>query len=674
MGFFKQIATPLQQRNIPVIPLRECSKIAFLDEWEQKATIDAGQIDEWDKEFPNANCASVALAKEGGFWFLELDSKEAIKRINDETGMKFPTTFVVRSSPERGHFYFQQTPASMAMGNIAQGFVKHSDWSARIDRQYVVSPGSIHPKTLRPYEICSTAPIIKAPQWLLDWCNSQRVEKKTAEPAGDTSVIAEGRRNDTLASHAGKLRNDGLEQDELLVHMLKYNEKRCVPPLPVEEVQSIVYSICRYPIGRDTRVIIGGKIGGVAATTTTSDELVHHQKTIPYPEFPEWALRGTSIYEGFCKPVCDVNCRYPEFMFMPAMVVMLNWLSTRVRILYRDFPLSMYLAVIGKKGRAIKSASVEDAFRYFEHAGITGYGSHNTKDAEGKTLIYSAGSTESVGINMEKSSCHNAMLFYDELAVLVSKAGIDGSSMSGHLLQCYESALFANSVKSGKDSFSIKPGTYCMSLIACTTDERFLELWAKLAGGSTGLDDRFFFLYQPQKFKPHQPMRSVSTVMAAMRTRELMDRAVAKGVYRILNEDRLAAHAREIGGNRAEIRAEKLALGFAVDLGLDDIDDDCIGRALAVIAYERAVKRYLHIFEANTQEGTLQMLTLDALRRSDNGLLKGEIEKIVRAQRYGTSVWKKAYQGLIDMGWTAVKGNRLVLTAAAPENDDETDE
>src|SRR5487761_396839 len=144
MGQFKEIAIPLIARGIPVMPLLPKSKDAFMSGWQNLASTDLGQIETWDAQYPEHNCGSVAKATLGGYWFLELDRPEVGQRIELETGQRVPVTFRVRSSPGRGHLYWKQNAKSLAMGNIAQNFVKDTDWSARVNNEYVVSPGSWH--------------------------------------------------------------------------------------------------------------------------------------------------------------------------------------------------------------------------------------------------------------------------------------------------------------------------------------------------------------------------------------------------------------------------------------------------------------------------------------------------------------------------------------------------
>lgn len=672
MGF-KAIATPLADRGVPTIPLRPRTKIAFLDEWESKATISPDQIEAWDTDYPGANAACVAVAKPDGFWFFEVDQPEVIQRIQTETGQKMPRTFRVRSSPGRGHFYFKHSAASLAAGNIAQGYVKNTDWSMRADRQYVVAPGSLHPKTGLPYEIVSTAPIIEAPDWLVAWCVSQKMEPKATVASADGDKIPRGAHDSTLTRIAGKLRHDGMEVDTMTAALIEICEKRCVDyGSDYEEMcEKIAHSICRYPVPKDDTVLIGGRVAGTAPPVAdvqvtrpssyqaSAEEIEQRTIVAPikYPKFPLWAIQQTSIYEGLCKPICDVNMRYPEFMWMPAMTIMLNYIGTRVRVEYKSLMPSIFLALIGKKGRIIKSSSVEDAINYFHYVGIAEHHSTSMRSSEGKVLVMEVGSPEGFGIEMNRLNCKNGILFYDELSSLTGKASIESSTLTSKLLTLYESGKVANVISAKKNNFTLDPGTYCASLIVCSTDENFLANWGRLSGESSGLDDRFFFLFQPEIFKPKSPFTLVPTQPGATETRKLIDKAIAKGTYKITDSSPLQK-AMENLENRQEIRAEKFALGLAIDLDRDEIDEECIERALALVKYERDVKAYLPTYEGYTKEGGLQMQIKSILHRAPNAeLTRRDLEKLGHAERYGTSLWGQAYRGLLAYGAIAEVGN-----------------
>jgi archaellum biogenesis ATPase FlaH len=58
--------------------------------------------------------------------------------------------------------------------------------------------------------------------------------------------IVETNRNVNLTREAGRLRRLGYEEEEIEPTLLAVNDRRCVPPLPEDEVKRIVKSVCRY--------------------------------------------------------------------------------------------------------------------------------------------------------------------------------------------------------------------------------------------------------------------------------------------------------------------------------------------------------------------------------------------------------------------------------------------
>lgn len=680
---FKEIALPLAARGVPVIPLPAKTKAASLPNWQNAATADKTQIEKWATEYPDGNVAAVAKAEPGGVWFWECDSPDVLVRYKADTGQKPPSTFRVRSRPGRGHFYFLQNAASIAMGNIAQGSVKHGDFSVRVSNSYCVGPQSVHPSGFI-YEVAQEHPIVEAPQVLIDWLIAQKVSSAKTALAEDNSPITQPGRNNRLASIGGGLRRSGAEHDEIETILLRINAERCQPPLSESEVKIIANSVSGYAVGRDETPTIGGiPVGSnpISVNSPAAPQAVEPPEPVeiircPYPKFPEWVMEGTSLYEGLVKPVCAVNSRYPEFMFMPAMVLLLNYLGTKVRIEYKNIIPSIFLALIGKRGQVIKSSSVEDAIEFLRYAGIVDHGGPQIKNADGKSLVWTVGSPEGLGLDMNRTNCRNAILFYDELSTLSNKCGIDSSALNSALLTLYESGKFQNSIKAKKDSFSLDPGTYCASLIVCSTDKNFFTNWSKLAGRSTGLDDRFFMLYQPQVLRAMTPQIYVDTRPAALETRKLIDRAIQKGVYKL--EDPYAQLSSNINriGNRPEIRAEKFALAFAVDLGLDLIDSDCIDRGMALVEYEIAAKKYFKTFEATTREGALQMEILQCLRQAGGRVNTQDLRRQLHSTRHGTTLWGQAFVGLIKSGCMVetgkgVKSDPRILTLLSDFVDEE---
>jgi Bifunctional DNA primase/polymerase, N-terminal/Primase C terminal 1 (PriCT-1) len=676
VGLFKQIAEPLVGRGVPVIPLRPKTKIAFLQQWETLATTDPTKIEQWDQDYADANAACVAFARPDGVWFFEIDKPGFANEIELATGQKLPSTFMVRSSPGRGHFYFKQTAASIAMGNV-QGKDENGKeaWSARVDNRYVVAPGSYHPTSGKRYETLRDVPIVEAPSWLIQWCISKSKSEQLSHETGyreldDQSLIAEGGRNNALTSILGKARQIlKMDREQLFAYGLSINEKRCRPPLSETEVRTIANSISGYEIKESGSLVFDQHIPAQDIPQPVAI------KPVPYPVFPRWVIDGTSIGEGLVKPVCKINSRFPEFMFMPAMVLVLNYLALKVQIEDKQIIPSLYMISIGRKGRVIKSSSVQDAIEYLQICGVVDHGGAGVKNANGKSLVWTVGSPEGLGLEMSRTNNKCAVLFYDELSTLTNKASIEGSTLQSSLLSLYESGKFSNTVKSRKESYNFDPKTYCASLIACTTDKNFHAQWTKMSGGSSGLDERFFFLYQPEILPDLKPYKMVNTVEGAVQTRKLIEKAVQQQKYRISDDTMLEMSINKIG-NRVENRVEKMALFFAIDLGKDEIDEGCIERALAIANYEIAVKKYLAAFESTTKEGALQGEIIQLLQRNGGQVGTRELERALHPERHGTFLWSRVYGGLLNAGWIAETGNgtkgqpKQIVLMKLPEEDE----
>lgn len=653
MGF-REIALPLAAKGVPCTPVLPNSKKAFLPNFPETATTDLAQIAAWDAAYPNHNGACVARPRLDEVWFFEVDSREVVSRIESETGQTMPDTLRVRSRPGRGHFYFRQTPSSIAMGNISQSYVKNQDWSARVDNQYVVAPGSAHPMG-GFYEMMRDEPINPAPEWLIQWLLSQKITKSNAPiadvPRNEAGLIPHGAIHGYMLTQAGKLRNMGLGVEAIAENLLELVHKNCQPPIDDEKVRQMARSVGIYEPGGPTELALTQI--QAPAPAEELEPLVFDEGD--YPAFPTVVMEGTSIYENFVKPICDQNSRIAEFMWVPATMMMMNYLGNKVTVWGKDFRPNFYTVIIGRKGKTNKSSSVQDGMKYLEYAGILSHASRDAKMAEGKSLMWSAGSPEGLGADMQRTNCKNAILFYDELSQLVNKAGIDGSTLSTALLTMYESGKFQNIIKSKKDSFSIEPGSYCATVICCTTDEKFADLWSKMAGEDSGLNDRFFFLLQPETLPETKLFTLVNTNEGVAKTRQLIDKAVAKGNYHFFDQSPFEEIAR-VHGNRTEIRAEKWALAFAIDLGKDEIDEDCVERAVLITKYEVAVKKYMKTFEARNEEALIQQKIMSLLEKSKGRMPKREMDRKIHPGRFGTTRFEMAYGGLIKYGYIREEG------------------
>jgi hypothetical protein len=239
--------------GIPQTPLRAGTKSAFLPEWPDHATTDPAQIRAWAAQYPGCNFGSVGL--KGGPFVFEVDSSAVSARFAQQGGT-FTSKLIVESSPGKGHRYYLSTPG---VENIAQTYTRHGDFSVRADREYCVSPGSIHPTTKKQYRIYShdlsiglTAPTA---QEIAFW-QSERVEKKPSSkddiPRNAQGLVPKGRVHGWMLKQAGKLRGMGLSADAIEVALLEIVHTNCEPPIDKDRVKQMAHSMEKYPAGTPT--------------------------------------------------------------------------------------------------------------------------------------------------------------------------------------------------------------------------------------------------------------------------------------------------------------------------------------------------------------------------------------------------------------------------------------
>ncbi|HEY6766610.1 MAG TPA: bifunctional DNA primase/polymerase [Candidatus Sulfotelmatobacter sp.] len=167
---FKDIALPLAARGIPVVPVNPLEKRCTLKGWPELATTDTAQILAWDALNPEYNVACVG--KPNGIVILDCDVPGLVKRIEEETGHKFPPTFTVRSAGKGcAHLYFRQTDRSREIGNISTPYDQPPLFDLKSSNGYVVGPGSkiLVDGLIKTYEAYRNIDLAKFPDFLGDW-------------------------------------------------------------------------------------------------------------------------------------------------------------------------------------------------------------------------------------------------------------------------------------------------------------------------------------------------------------------------------------------------------------------------------------------------------------------------------------------------------------------------
>jgi hypothetical protein len=687
LTFFESIALPLATgRGWKVAPCypwdRKSSKGKELGKTVHGALVpeplemisnDPAKIHAWGLAEPNANVCVYAEQIEGGLLFLDKDGAISLReRYERETGKKFDQTLLVRSSVvndgsdgtiTRGHWYFLQTPRTLGLtGNVPESKTGGL-FSLRVHNQYVCSIGSLHPKTGTAYEVIEDFPVAPISDDLLDWLLKQVSEEKTTPTT--TSVVGErvlyqhGQIHPALIIQAPKMMNAGVFGQPLIDAMLQWARDNCAKPLDESEIIKQTKD-CEVRYSEKIRQKSGGDIlftqnGSAPQASNLSIETqavaslpeIDTSELASRPTFPEWALIGTSLYEGLVKPAIASSSKHAEFIVMPAIQIMLNFLSGRVQIGFgQRTNLNIFVGLVSPYGHFFKSSSCALALSYFNYCGLLAHASRDMKNADGKIIVTSAGSPEGFGLSMQKCNATHAILFNDELGKFVSKAGIESSSFSSDLLSWYESGSFGNSVTNNRNNFSFSSGSYTFSWLWATTDRGFNRHWPKLAGISSGLEDRMFFVVSPEKPKPMAPHFDPNTVEASIKTKVLIDKAIQKEKYEFEDSE---GYARKVSGMdpRSMALVQKLALYFCVDTGSDVIDDEHIERALALVEYRNQAAKFLAPIEADNQQGRLQKEIVRELRQNRGKMRYRDLCLNLDFSRYGVDVWKRAYTTMI---------------------------
>ena len=237
---FLDKALPLWERGWNVIPIPTEQKACTIKGWaslsgENRATRE--QLADWNRQEPRLNVGVLACPET--VCILDFDNLDALRRIQEETGIPAPRTFEVRSAT-RGmpHLYFNQNYSSHWLRNCpGDGF------DFQYDRKYVVAPGSevrVNGQ-LKTYDVALDAPLAELPQEWANWLKEHGAKRAVAvNGEDDWSTIGEGEgRQGRLVSFAARNWREGTTEEELLEKVLDANNKFAVPK-PEGKVRDVV--------------------------------------------------------------------------------------------------------------------------------------------------------------------------------------------------------------------------------------------------------------------------------------------------------------------------------------------------------------------------------------------------------------------------------------------------
>ncbi len=240
------------------------------------ATNDRAQIAEWWRLYPDAN---IGIATGQGLLVVDIDPRSggSLEALNAVVAL--PPTATLRTGGAGLHLYFSYDPA-LNIRNSASKLAPGID--IRGENGYVVAPPSMHASGNR-YWWDKRGGYTSAPDALLHLLMEKAPVVVKAPPQGppqSSLFVTEGKRNATLVSLAGSLRNLGADEEALLIVLRAMNKGCCQPPLADAEVRSICASAVRWGLGA-TSARPSGLDGLKDAITLLQQELPELQWAVP---------------------------------------------------------------------------------------------------------------------------------------------------------------------------------------------------------------------------------------------------------------------------------------------------------------------------------------------------------------------------------------------------------
>jgi hypothetical protein len=245
MSQLHNAALALAKLGCAIFPCQPRGKSPVSRDGFKAATTNTNHIDTWWSAGPDCNIG-IATGTPSGFWVLDIDGEEgelSLRELEQASGA-LPNTVEAITGKGR-HCYFrigEHGSVGVSAGQIANGL------DIRGDGGYVLAPPSVHPSgRVYAWSVDSAKDFAEAPDWLYALINANDTSGKGKSLAHWhetlTSRIANGTRNVTLTSVAGKLIHEGV--DVILVYDLLtcVNVARCEQPLSDDEVKTIVQSV-----------------------------------------------------------------------------------------------------------------------------------------------------------------------------------------------------------------------------------------------------------------------------------------------------------------------------------------------------------------------------------------------------------------------------------------------
>ena len=266
------------REGFPIFPVDRAKKP--LVKWEpyQQRLPTEDQLKRWWQRWPGANIG-MSTGRISRLVVVDCDSEEATRRFVD-TYPEVQDTSQAETGRGR-HFYFQW---EAGIRNDA-GRILGERIDVRGEGGFIILPPSIHSngKTYQWMNEVDPSPLPRRLREVLT-CRSSGGDRSQSE---HVERIQEGQRNDTLTSLGGTMRRKGMSGEAVEAALLADNARRCDPPLPETEVETIARSVARYEPAEEAGSSVSASKGGSRARTELKTWEGYISET---PDEREWTI------------------------------------------------------------------------------------------------------------------------------------------------------------------------------------------------------------------------------------------------------------------------------------------------------------------------------------------------------------------------------------------------
>jgi hypothetical protein len=229
-------------RQWPVFPCEARGKRPLTPNGFRDATIDEQTIRAWWKRWPKANIGIPTGP--ATFDVLDVDGQvgEATLAGLEAKHGELPGGPVQHTGGGGRHKFFRGGTLGTTAKRLGAGL------DTRGEGGYIIAAPSVHSSGAVYVLEDDEEPIFDPPAWLRVELGSKKVANGKADP-WRPGEIGQGERNDRIFRIASSLRAQEFDEESIMVLARMENAKRCVPPLPDEEVRTIVGSVMKYQPG-----------------------------------------------------------------------------------------------------------------------------------------------------------------------------------------------------------------------------------------------------------------------------------------------------------------------------------------------------------------------------------------------------------------------------------------